>query len=87
MSRNFTRSFTTVVAGPIIAAGVLAGSMVVGAATEAGAQPTSGTKCSTLTMPGTGAEVSPDTLNPLTRAAQVAAVNPTPQAPVFDISC
>ena len=45
MNRNVTRRITTALAGTITAAGIFAGSLVLGA-TEAGAQPAADTQCS-----------------------------------------
>ena len=88
MSRNFTRRFTAAAAGPLVAAGIFAGSIVLGDQADANAQAVSdGIKCSSLASPGPATQLSPNNLNPLTGAAQVAAVNPTPQAPFFNVNC
>jgi len=70
MNRNLTRRITTALAGTITAAGIFAGSLVMGA-TEAGAQPAAGTQCSSMSMPSGQADA--DNLNPLTRAGQIGA--------------
>jgi hypothetical protein len=86
MNRNFAHRFTTAVAGPIVAAGIFAGTMVVAGTAEASTQTMPGnTQCSSMAMPND--EANANSLNPLTRAAQVAAVNPTPQAPISNMSC
>jgi len=74
MNRNFTRRITTALAGTIAAAGIFAGSLVLGA-TEAGAQPATNTQCSSMSMPGSQADAN--NLNALTRAGQIGAVGNT----------
>jgi hypothetical protein len=74
MNRNVTRRITTALAGTIAAAGIFAGSLVLGA-TEAGAQPATNTQCSSMSMPSGQADA--DNLNPLTRAGQVGAASNT----------
>lgn len=85
MNRTFTRRITAALAGPAVAAGILAGTLAVSAPAEA--SPSSNTKCSSMAMPGSATGANANQLNPLTRAAQVAAANPTPQAPAFNIPC
>lgn len=85
MNRIFARRITAALAGPAVAAGILAGTLAVSGPAEA--SPSASTKCSTMAMPGAATDISPDQLNPLTRAAQVAAANPTPQAPTFNMPC
>lgn len=85
MNRTFARRITAALAGPAVAAGILAGTLAVSAPAEA--SPTASTKCSSMAMPGTANDTGPNQLNPLTRAAQLAAVNQTPQAPTFDMPC
>jgi len=74
MNRNVTRRITTALAGTIAAAGIFAGSLVMGA-TQAGAQPATNNGCSSMAMPGSQADA--DNLNPLTRAGQVGAAGNT----------
>jgi len=74
MNRNVTRRITTALAGTIAAAGIFAGSLVMGA-TQAGAQPATNAGCSSMAMPGSQADA--DNLNPLTRAGQVGAAGNT----------
>ena len=74
MNRNITRRITTALAGTIAAAGIFAGSLVLGAA-EAGAQPATGTQCSSMSMPAGQADAAAP--NPLTRAGQVGAAGNT----------
>ena len=85
MNRTFARRIAAALAGPAVAAGILAGTLAVSAPAEA--SPSSSTKCSSMAMPGTVAGASANQLNPLTRAAQVAATDPTPLAPTFNIPC
>ncbi|MFN8032560.1 MAG: hypothetical protein U0Q47_04570 [Mycobacterium sp.] len=85
MNRTLTRRITTALAGPAVAAGIFAGTLAVSAPAEA--SPSANTKCSTMAMPEGTTDTGPNQLNPLTRAAQAAAINPTPQAPVFDMPC
>ena len=84
MSR-FTRRFAATAAGPLVAAGIFAGTLAVAAPAEA--SPQADTKCSSMAMPGDATSTSPNQLSPLTRAAQVNAANLTPQAPSFDMTC
>ena len=74
MNRNFTRRITTALAGTIAAAGIFAGTLVLGT-TEAGAQPATDAQCSSMSMPGGQADAN--SLNPLTRAGQVGAAGNT----------
>ena len=75
MNRNITRRITTALAGTIAAAGIFAGSLVLGT-TEAGAQPTTDTQCSSMSMPAGQADA--DAANPLTRAGQLGAAGNAP---------
>ncbi|MCB9416357.1 MAG: hypothetical protein H6522_03800 [Mycolicibacterium sp.] len=84
MSR-FTRRITAAAAGPLVAAGILAGTLAVAAPAEA--SPQADTKCSSMAMPNDSTGASPSQLNLLTRAAQVNAANQTPQAPNMDMTC
>ena len=84
MSR-FTRRITATAAGPLVAAGILAGTLAVAAPAEASHQ--ADTKCSSMAMPNDSTGAGPSQLNPLTRAAQVNASNQTPQAPPMDMTC
>jgi hypothetical protein len=74
MNSNVTRRITTALAGAITAAGIFAGSLVLGA-TEAGAQPATDTGCSSMSMPSGQADAN--NLNPLTRAGQIDAAGNT----------
>ena len=85
MNQNFAHRVTTAVAGPLVAAGIFAGSLVVAGAAEASTPMPGNTQCSSMAMPNN--EANANSLNPLTRAAQVAAANPTTQAPVLNMSC
>lgn len=67
---TITRRIITTLAGPAIAAGVLAGGIALGAPAQAAAPAGQNSTCVTSFVPGP----TPDTLSPLTRAAQVNAV-------------
>ncbi|HEY5151909.1 MAG TPA: hypothetical protein VIJ23_19270 [Mycobacterium sp.] len=85
MTHNLARRVTAVLAGPLVAAGVFAGSMALAAPAEAGTSSTTGTtECSSMAMPNTQADPA---ASPLTRASQVTSANPTPHAPVFNTPC
>ena len=72
MNKRFSHRSIAAIAGPIVAAGLLLGSVAIGGAPAAGAQPSSTGQCTS--MPMTGGQSGP---NPyvLTRAGQVAAAN------------
>ena len=67
---TFTRRITSAMSGPLVAAGIILGSMVIGDNATAAAQPTSGGQCAGMTMTDAQSETSP---NVLTRAGQVGA--------------
>jgi hypothetical protein len=82
MNANITRRIVTALTGPAIAAGILAGGLALGAPAQA--QATMGTAtCVTAPVLGT----SPNMLNPLTRAAQVATYDSITQPKVAAVSC
>ncbi len=82
MSTTVTRRIVTALTGPAIAAGILAGGLALGAPAQA--QVTMGTAtCVTAPVLGT----SPNMLNPLTRAAQVAPYDSATQPTVAAVSC
>jgi len=74
MSRTFTRRFAAIAAGPLVAAGIFAGSVVVADPADANAQTMSDATIDTC--PG-----------PLTGAAPVVAVYPAPPASVVTVCC
>ena len=86
MNRTITRRITAAIAAPIAAAGIFLGSMTLGAAASAVAEPTTSTECSSMAMPAT--QVGATNPNPLTRAGQIAAAR-TPAGPggTMDMSC
>jgi hypothetical protein len=65
MNTTITRRIVTALAGPAVAAGILAGGLALGA--PALAQTTAGTAPNRVTAPVLG--TAPDLLNPLTRTA------------------
>jgi len=82
MGTTITRRIVTALTGPAIAAGILAGGLALGAPAQA--QATMGTAtCVTAPVLGT----SPNMLNPLTRAAQVATYDAATQPTVAAVSC
>lgn len=74
MNHTITRRITAALAGAIAAAGIFAGTLVLGA-TEAGAQPATDAQCSSMAMPG--GQANANNLNPLTRAGQIDAAGNT----------
>jgi hypothetical protein len=71
-TQRFTaRGFTTRAAGPIIAAGILLGSLTVAGPAIAGAEPMDN-QCTSMTMPDGQPATGP---NALTRAGQVGAAS------------
>jgi hypothetical protein len=82
MNANITRRIATALTGPAIAAGILAGGLALGAPAQAQAAMGTAT-CVTAPVPGT----SPNMLNPLTRAAQVATYDSITQPTVAAVSC
>lgn len=64
---TITRRIITTLAGPAITAGVIAGGIALGAPAQASTQVGQNPTCVTTIVPGP----TPDTLSPLTRAAQV----------------
>jgi hypothetical protein len=72
MNSSFARRIATALAGPAVAAGILTGGIALSASAQA--QPNAGNACTTSGVPA--ATPNPNTLNPLTRAAQVKAVSP-----------
>jgi len=67
---TFTRRITATVSGPIVAAGIILGSMVIGDNATAAAQPTMSGQCTSMTMTDGQGGANP---NALTRAGQVGA--------------
>jgi hypothetical protein len=82
MNTTVTRRIVTALTGPAIAAGILAGGLALGAPAQA--QTTVGT-ATCVTAPVLGK--SPNMLNPLTRAAQVATYDAASQSTVAAVSC
>jgi len=69
-SHSRTRRFTALVAGPLVAAGLIVGTVAVGSPAAAGAQPAAGGGCATMTM--TNGQSGPNPSG-LTRAGQISA--------------
>ena len=74
MNHTITHRITAALAGAIAAAGIFAGTLVLGA-TEAGAQPATDAQCSSMAMPS--GQANANNLNPLTRAGQIDAAGNT----------
>lgn len=84
MNRTATQRFTTRSAGPIIAAGILLGSLTVAGPTVAGAEPMDN-QCTSMTMTNGQDAAGP---NALTRAGQVgAARQPSASDGSMPVSC
>ena len=86
MNRTIPRRITAAIAAPVAAAGIFLGSMTLGSAASALAEPTASTECSSMAMPTT--QVGTTNPNLLTRAGQIAAAR-TPAAPggTMDMGC
>ena len=67
---TFTGRVGAALAGPLVAAGIMLGSMVISETASAGAEPTSGGQCTSMTMTDGQGASSP---NALTRAGQIGA--------------
>ncbi len=74
MSRTFTRRFAAIAAGPLVAAGIFAGSVVVADPAEA-------------STPSMSDAVQGSCTEALPVAAHVVAVYPAPSASVVDVCC
>ena len=62
-----TKARTTAFAAPVVAAGILIGTLIAGGSAVAGAQPVTNDQCTTMTMP---AQSGPNP-SALTRAGQI----------------
>ena len=82
MNRSFARRIVTALAGPAVAAGILTGGIALSASAQA--QPIAGNTCTTSSAPVNMS--NPNTLSPLTRAAQVQAISPA-QMQSAAVSC
>jgi len=82
MNRSFARRIVTALAGPAVAAGILTGGIALSASAQA--QPIAGNTCMTSSAPVN--MPNPNTLSPLTRAAQVKAISPA-QMQSAAVSC
>lgn len=67
-TKTVARTFTASLSGPLVAAGIILGSMVVGQTATANAQPTTDSQCTSMPMTGGQEGMAP---NALTRAGQV----------------
>jgi len=82
---NFGRKLAATLSGPLLAAGILAGSMVIGGSAIAGAQPTTDSQCSSMTMTNGQDGTAP---NRMTRAGQVgAAAGPSASDGSMAVNC
>ena len=69
-TNKFTGNLGAVLAGPLVAAGIMLGSMVLGDSASASAEPTTAGQCTGMTMTDGQDPASP---NALTRAGQIGA--------------
>lgn len=83
MNANITRRIVTALTGSAFAAGIMAGGLALGAPAQA--QPSTGSAATCVTAPVSG--MTPTKLNPLTRAAQVAAYDAPSQPIAVASSC
>lgn len=84
MNTTITRRVTATLSGPLVAAGIILGSMVIGETATAGAQPGDG-QCSSMTMTGGQDAAGP---NALTRAGQIgAAAGPSASDGSMALNC
>ena len=82
---TFGRKLAATLSGPLVAAGILAGSMVIGEPATANAQPTTDSQCSSMTMTNGQDGTAP---NGLTRAGQVgAAAGPSASDGSMAVNC
>lgn len=85
VNTRFTRRLTATLSGPLVAAGVILGSMVTGETATAGADPMSGGQCTSMTM--TGGQDAPGP-GALTRAGQIgAAAGPSASDGSMAVDC
>ena len=86
ITRRITAAIAAAIAAPVAAAGIFLGSMTLGTAASALAEPTTSTECSSMAMPATQAGTTNP--NPLTRAGQIAAArNPATPGGAMDMGC
>ena len=85
MTTTITRRIVTALTGSALAAGIMAGGVALGAPAQAQAQAGTGTAATCVTAPVSG--MAPSMLNPLTRAAQVAAFDAPSQPVAVASSC
>ena len=84
-SKSLGRTLTAAVSGPLVAAGIMLGSMVIGEAASAGADPTSDSQCSSMPMTDGQNASGPSAL---TRAGQVtAAAGPSASDGSMAVNC
>lgn len=83
MTTTITRRIVTALTGSAIAAGIMAGGVALGAPAQAQAGNNSAATCVTAPVSG----MAPNMLNPLTRAAQVAAYDAPSQPVAVASSC
>lgn len=67
-NRIITRRLSVIVAAPLVAAGIVSGTLAIGELANAGAQPVSGGQCAAMTMTDGRGGARPD---PMTRAGQI----------------
>ncbi len=85
-STTIGRTLTASLSGPLVAAGIILGSMVIGETATASAQPTTDSQCSS--MPMTDGQDGTAAPNALTRAGQVgAAIGPSASDGSMTVNC
>jgi len=84
-STTIGRKLTASLTGPLVAAGIILGSMVIGESATANAQPTTDGQCTSMPMTGGQDGTAP---NALTRAGQVgAATGPSASDGSMAVNC
>jgi hypothetical protein len=85
MNSKIGRTLTATLSGPLVAAGILLGSMVIGESATANAQPATDGGCSSMPMTNGQDGTAP---NALTRAGQVgAAAGPSASDGSMAVNC
>jgi len=82
---QFTRRITATLSGPLVAAGILLGAMVIGDSATASADPAADGQCTSMAMTGGQGGSAP---NGLTRAGQIgAAAGPSASDGSMAVNC
>ena len=84
-TKNIGRTLAAAVSGPLVAAGIMLGSIVIGDSATASAQPTTDSQCASMPMTSGQDGTAP---NALTRAGQVgAAAGPSASDGSMAVNC